>query len=88
MAKIEELTGLKRSEGQIRKFIKRLGMKRLKMGHIPSKADPDKQDSFKKEKMQPILDEAKNGTRKVYFVDAAPAGFCAFFGLSVVVAYL
>ena len=48
MGKIEELTGIKRSETQIRKFLQSLGMKRLKVGMIPSKADHDKQEEFKK----------------------------------------
>jgi len=34
--------------------------------------------------MQPIFDEAKNGKRKVYFVDAAHFVLAPFFGLSVV----
>lgn len=48
MAKIEELTGLKRSEVQIWKFLKRIGLKRRKVGMVPSKADIDEQESFKK----------------------------------------
>ena len=46
MAKIEELTGVKRSETQIRHFLKGTGMKLRKVGTIPSKADPDKQKEF------------------------------------------
>lgn len=38
-AKIEEITGIKRSETQIRKLIKNMGMKYLKVGHIPGKAN-------------------------------------------------
>ncbi len=48
MSKIEELTGIKRSETQVRKFLKSIGLSRRKVGMIPSKADPDKQESFKK----------------------------------------
>jgi transposase len=48
MSKIEELTGIKRSETQVRKFLKSIGLKRRKVGMIPSKADPDKQEAFKK----------------------------------------
>ena len=80
MARIEDIAGLKRSECQIRKFIKPIGMKRLKIGQIPSKADPEKQDSFKKEKMQPIFDEAHNGNRKVDFVDATHLVLAPFRG--------
>ena len=48
IAEIEKITGLKRSPTQTRKFLKTIGMKRLKVGTIPSKADPDKQEDFKK----------------------------------------
>ncbi len=48
MDKIEKLTGLKRSEPRIKKFFDRLGLKRRKVGMVPSKADPDKQEAFKK----------------------------------------
>lgn len=41
MSIIEKLTGLKRSETQVRKFLKAIGLKRLKVGHVPSKADLD-----------------------------------------------
>jgi len=48
MAKIEELTGYKRSEVQIWKFLKRIGLKCRKVGMIPSKVDLEKQENFKK----------------------------------------
>ena len=47
-AKIEELAGIKRSPTQVRIFLKSLGLRPLKVGTIPSKADPDKQATFKK----------------------------------------
>ena len=43
MKRIEKLTGILRSPTQVRHFIKRLGLKRLKTGQIPAKADPEKQ---------------------------------------------
>lgn len=46
--KIEALTGIRRSPTQVRKFLKRIGMRILKVGTIPSKADPKKQEVFKK----------------------------------------
>jgi len=48
MSKIEELTGLKRSEPQVRKFLKSIGIKRRKVGMVPAKADVEKQEAFKK----------------------------------------
>ena len=48
MAQIEKLTGVKRSETHIREFLKSMGMKFRKVGMVPSKADPEKQEAFKK----------------------------------------
>ena len=47
-ARIEELTGLKRSEKQVRLFLRHLGMKPLKVASIPAKADPQEQEEFYK----------------------------------------
>lgn len=80
MAKIEELTGIKRSETQIRHYLKSIGLKRRKIGMLPAKADPDVQEQFKEEKLEPVLEQAKDGTRKVYFVDAAHFVLAPFLG--------
>ena len=80
MAKIEELTGIKRSETQIRKFLISIGLRPRKIGMIPAKADPEVQEKFIKEKLEPVLEEAKAGTKKVYFVDAAHFVLAAFLG--------
>ncbi|WP_149989978.1 winged helix-turn-helix domain-containing protein, partial [Microcystis aeruginosa] len=48
--RIEELTGIKRSPTQVRKFLKSMGMKCLKVGSLPSKADPDEQEDYKEKK--------------------------------------
>ena len=46
---IRELTGLSRSPTQVRLFLKeKCGMKRLKTGTLPAKADPEVQEAFKK----------------------------------------
>ena len=47
-AKIEELTGLKRSPTQVGIFLKKLGVKRLKMYAVPAKMDVQAQETFKK----------------------------------------
>ncbi len=47
-SEIEALTGIKRSVPQVRQFLKRIGMKRLKVGTVPAKADIDEQDEFVK----------------------------------------
>ncbi|MBF0465879.1 MAG: transposase [Nitrospirae bacterium] len=55
-------------------------MKRFKVGIIPSKADFDKQEDFKKKQLEPILEEARNGKRAVFFVDAAHFVLAPFIG--------
>jgi transposase len=79
-AKIEELTGIKRSEPQISQYLKRIGMKRQKVGMLPAKAEPEKQEQFKKKELEPILESARAGIRKVYFVDAAHFVLAPFLG--------
>ena len=79
-SKIEELTGIKRSETQVREFLKSIGIKRRKVGTIPAKADLEEQKKFKKEKLEPCLEEAKSGKRKLFFVDAAHFVLSPFLG--------
>ena len=78
--KIEELTGIQRSPTQVRKFLKSMGMRCLKVGCLPAKADPDVQEDYKKNKLEPRLEEAKQGSRAVFFVDAAHFVMGAFLG--------
>ena len=59
MATIEKLTGIRRSPRRIQEFFKRVGMKRRKVGMIPAKADIEAQETFKKAKLEPRLEEAK-----------------------------
>jgi transposase len=47
-AKIKELTGIERKPTQVGVFLKSLGMKPLKVGMIPAKADAVVQEGFKK----------------------------------------
>ena len=46
--RIEKLTGIKRGLTQTRHFLKSIGFRHLKMGMVPAKADPEKQDEFLK----------------------------------------
>lgn len=80
LAKIEELTGIKRSPTQVRLFLKSIGMRCLKVGFVPGKADPDVQDDFKKKELLPRLEEAKMGNRAVFFMDASHFVMGAFLG--------
>src|SRR5690348_530000 len=47
-AEIEKLTGIKRGKTQIREFLHKIGMKPRRVAGIPAKADPVKQEEFKK----------------------------------------
>ena len=67
MGRIEELTGLKRSETQVRKFLRSSGFRCRKVGMVPAKADIVKQEIFKKEELEPRLREAVQKKRKVFF---------------------
>jgi transposase len=83
-AKIEEITGIKRSPTQIRAFLQRIGMRCRKVGYIPGKgSDPDKieeQETFREQKLEPLLEEAKAGKKAVFFVDAAHFVHRAYLG--------
>jgi transposase len=81
--KIEELTGLKRSPGAVGRFLRSLGMRPRKVGAIPKGADPDGQEEFRINKLEPRLEEAKQG-RRALFLSMLPTSslhpFSAFFG--------
>lgn len=62
---------MRRRPTQVRQVLKDLGLKRLKVGHLPAKADPAQQRAFLEQTLQPRLDEAQRGQRQVFFVDAA-----------------
>lgn len=68
---IEQITGIKRKETQIGKFLHKLGLKRRKVGMIPAKVDVDKQATYLENELEPRLAEAKAGKRALFFVDAA-----------------
>ena len=63
---IEALTGIRRSPTQVRLFLKRLGMKCLKVGVFPAKADPDVQETYRLEELEPRIEEAKAGKRALF----------------------
>jgi len=80
IADIENLTGIKRSQTQVRKFLRSIGMERRKTGTIPAKADVERQETFKKETLEPMLNEAREYKRIVFFVDAAHFVLATFLG--------
>jgi transposase len=79
-AKVEELTGIRRSPTQVRTFLLNIGMRCRKVAAIPAKADPQAQEEFKNNELLPRLEEAEQGKRTVFFVDAAHFVFSAFLG--------
>jgi len=75
--RIFDLTGLQRSIPQIRDFLNRIGLRRLKTGSLPgghkgNTAEKQvEQKEFLDNELTPRLEEAKNGNRVVLFTDAA-----------------
>ena len=53
-------------------------MQPRKLGQIPAKADPEAQEAFKAEKLEPRLAEAQAGQRMVFFMDAAHFVYAPF----------
>jgi transposase len=70
-AEIERLTGIRRGQTQVRKFLKGMGLRFRKLGMIPAKADADEQARFLDEKLRPRLRRARRLRRVACFVDAA-----------------
>jgi transposase len=86
-AVIEQRTGLRRGLTQVRHFLKdRLGFRWRRAGAIP--VPPKKtiaehardQAAFVEDKLEPRLEQARQGQRQVYFVDAAHFVFAPFLG--------
>ena len=81
MERIKSLTGIVLKETQTRTTLHKLGLSYRKAGVIPGKADPQLQFDFFKSQLQPRLEEAAAGGRKVYFVDAAHFVLGSFLGM-------
>jgi transposase len=86
-AVIEQRTGIRRGLTQVRHFLKvRLGLRWRQTGAIP--VPPKKtiaehardQAAFLKDKLEPRLEQARQGREQVYFVDAAHFVFAPFLG--------
>ncbi len=82
---IQVLTGLKRSPSAVGTFLNALGMAPRRVGTIPSKADPQKQEDFLINELEPRLAEAKQGKRAIFLsmlLTLSWVPFSAFFGRS------
>jgi transposase len=83
---LHERTGIRRGLTQVRRFLRRLGLKPRKVAAIPvpPKQTADEharaQRRFLEEELEPRLAEARAGRRDVYFVDAAHFVYAAFLG--------
>jgi transposase len=87
LAAIERQTGVRRGLSQVRHFLKdRLGLRWRQTGAIP--VPPKKtiqehareQAAYLREQLEPRLEQARRGSRQVYFVDAAHFVFAPFLG--------
>lgn len=79
--RIEELTGIRLSPGRVRKFLHRLGMSVRKTGHVPAKADSDKQREFLADTLEPLIAQALKGECHLFFMDASHFVLGAFLGM-------
>jgi transposase len=69
--RISQMTGINRSEQQVRAFMKRHGLKFIKCGHIPAKADNDLQYQWAENTLKPVIKAAQEGQVHLFFCDAA-----------------
>ena len=86
-ALIERHAGVRRGLTQVRRFLRRIGLKPRKTAAIPvpPKSTLDehvkKQAAFLGDQLEPRLAEARQGKRQVYFVDASHFVFATFLGV-------
>ena len=80
-ARIEKISGIKLSEDQARRIMKRLGLQYRKTAAVPGEADAQMQFDFLQHELLPRLEEAQQGQRRVFFVDAAHFVLGAFLGM-------
>ena len=80
-AKVEELTGTSLSVDEVRRFMHKIGMKPLKTGHVPAKANVEAQKLFVEDRLSPLLEMAKNEKCHLFFMDAAHFVLMPFVGV-------
>lgn len=77
-SRIFSLTGILRSPTRIKAFLARYGLTHRKVGYVPGKADPEKQAQWLKDVLETHYQEAKEGLRHLFFMDAAHFTLGAF----------
>ena len=70
-ARIKDLTKIDRSLPQITHFLNQIGCKRRKVQQIPDKLDIKKQETFKHNTLEPLIEQAHNRIIHLVFLDAA-----------------
>ena len=70
VAKIEELTGIKKSVSRVRAWMHKVGMKYQKTAQIPAKACPKAQKTWQVEVFEPLRKKAELGEITLLFGDA------------------
>jgi len=65
-AVIERLTGIQRKPTQVRVFLQKMGLKRLKTYAVPDRTDSDQQDAFKKTKSNRGWPKRKRDTEQSF----------------------
>lgn len=69
--RIRQICGVERSLQQVRAFLKRHGLKFLKCGHVPARADNEKQHRWVEQTLSPAIKAAQKGKTHLFFMDAA-----------------
>jgi transposase len=71
VAHIEKTYGVKTSDTAVRRLLKKHGVKRLKCGSLPAKADPAEQRNFYDNVLHPLMMKANCGEISLLFMDAS-----------------
>jgi transposase len=82
---IEEKFGIVTSVSTISRLLKKHGIKRLKSGSFPAKADPVAQRTFYETRLVPLMEDAKSGLITLLSMDASHfvmGGYCLVYSTS------
>lgn len=69
--RIYKLTGIQRAPTQTRTLMKQIGLRYRKTGHIPAKCNPEVQQEFLENTLEPLVKKANKGKCHLFFVDGA-----------------
>jgi transposase len=83
---IEQRTGLRRGQTQVRRFLRRLGLEPRRVAAVPIPPQATAEDHAREQRrflgdeLEPVLAAARAGRRDVYFVDGAHFVYAVFLG--------